>query len=59
MTNIVTALGRCFTTSSLGNTSLNLVSTEHAGTAKQENLQSKIRKSIDTSANKVRVVSTP
>ena len=58
MTNIVTALNRSFTTSSLGNTSLKVVGTIHAGTAKQENINSKMRKSIDTTNNRLRVVST-
>ena len=58
MTNIVTALNKSFTTTSEGNTALKVVGTVHAGTAKQENAQAKLRKSIDTTNNRLRVVST-
>jgi protein involved in polysaccharide export with SLBB domain len=58
LTNIMTALNKSFTVNSEGNVALKVVGTVHAGTAKQENLQSKIRKSIDTANDRVRVVST-
>lgn len=58
MGNIVTELNKSFTTDSNGNVALKVVGTVHAGTEKLENWQSKLRKSIDTTNSRVRVVST-
>ncbi len=57
MTNIMTALNKSFTVNSEGNVSLTTYGTT-GDTPKQENVQSKLRKSIDTTNNRVRVVST-
>ena len=55
--NIITALNKCFTENSEGNVVLNVQGTS-GDTDKLENWQSKLRKSIDTANNRVRVVST-
>ena len=57
LTNIVTALNKSFTTNSEGNVALTTFGTT-GDTPIQENVQAKIRKSIDTTNNRVRVVST-
>ncbi len=57
MTNIATALNKCFTTDSEGNVALKVEGTS-GDNAKQENWQAKLRKSIDTTNDRVRVVST-
>jgi len=55
--NIVTELGKCFKEDDNGNLYLKVTDTATA-TDKLENWQSKLRKSIDTTNNKLRVVST-
>ena len=55
--NIVTALNKCLIQDSNGNYALQVLGTL-TDTAKSEALQSKLRKSIDTTTNQVRVVST-
>jgi hypothetical protein len=57
MTNIMTALNKCFTENSAGEVGLKVSSTS-GDNEKLENVQSKLRKSIDTTNNRVRVVST-
>ena len=57
MTNIITALNKCLTTDSNSNEALKVEGTS-GDNAKQENWQSKLRKAIDTTNNRVRVVST-
>jgi|APSaa5957512535_1039671.scaffolds.fasta_scaffold912341_1 hypothetical protein len=55
--NIMTALNESFTVNSEGNVALVTYGTT-GDTPKQENVQSKLRKSIDTTNDRVRVVST-
>ena len=55
--NIVTALNKCLVESSTGVYALTVQNTA-GDTDKQENWQSKLRKSIDTTNNRVRVVAT-
>ncbi len=55
--NIMTALNKCFTEDSDGNVGLK-VSNTSGDNEKLENVQAKLRKSIDTANNRVRVVST-
>jgi hypothetical protein len=57
LTNIMTALNKSFTVNSEGNVALVTYGTT-GDTPKQENVASKLRKSIDTSNDRVRVVST-
>jgi hypothetical protein len=55
--NIVTELNKCLVESSTGVYALTVQNTA-GDTDKQENWQSKLRKSIDTTNNRVRVVAT-
>jgi len=55
--NIATELNKCFYEDAYGVISLKITDTV-GDNAKQEVMQSKFRKSIDTANNKVRVVST-
>jgi hypothetical protein len=57
LTNIMTALNDSFTVNSEGNVALVTFGTT-GDTPKQENVQAKLRKSIDTTNDRVRVVST-
>jgi hypothetical protein len=53
----MTALNKTLVTNSNGNIAMRVLNTV-GDNPKQENMQSKLRKSIDTTTNQVRVVST-
>jgi hypothetical protein len=55
--NVMTALNKCLVQDSNGNYALQVTGTS-GDTPKLENIMSKLRKSIDTTNNRVRVVST-
>ena len=55
--NVITALNKCFTLDSNGNVALTVVGTT-GDTPAQGNIMAKLRKSIDTTTNQVRVVAT-
>jgi len=57
MTNVVTALNKCFAVDSNGNMALSVYGTS-GDTPKRENIMAKLRKTIDTTNDRVRVVST-
>ena len=57
LTNIVTALNKSFTVNSEGNVAITTYGTT-GDTPTQGNVQAKLRKSIDTTNDRVRVVST-